>query len=101
MTLIASYSDQDKTVTIQISGRFDFTSVHREFRQSYKGRAGGIRYVVDLKETEFMDSSALGMLLLLREHAVDAGTNVRIINCGPEIKQILAIANFSKLFEIT
>jgi len=51
------------------------------------------------------------MLLLLREHAVGgqpppgdkAGVGdcgVRIVNCSLEIKQILAISNFSKLFEI-
>ncbi len=111
MSLTTQYSEQDKVVTIHITGRFDF-SVHREFREAYKDRGvGSIRYVVDLKGTEYMDSSALGMLLLLREHAVggqqspgdkrDVGDcGVRIVNCSQEIRQILTISNFSKLFEI-
>lgn len=111
MSLTTSFSEHDKTMTIRISERFDF-SVHREFRQAYKDRAAGaVRYVVDLHGTQYMDSSALGMLLLLREHAVGGqqspgdkadvgGCGVRIVNCSPEIRQILAISNFSKLFEI-
>lgn len=97
MSLTTEYSEQNKTVTIHISGRFDF-SVHREFREAYKDRPiGAVNYAVDLKGTEYMDSSALGMLLL-REHS--KGSNILIGNCSPEIKQILAISNFSKLFEI-
>lgn len=111
MSLMTSFSEHDKSITIRISERFDF-SVHREFRQAYKDRAAGaVRYVVDLNGTDYMDSSALGMLLLLREHAVGmqrlsadkevgADCGVRIVNCSPEIRQILAISNFSKLFEI-
>ncbi len=111
MTLTTSYSEQDKAVTIRISDRFDF-SVHREFRQAYKDHAAGaVRYVVDLLGTDYMDSSALGMLLLLREHALgvqrlsggkssEGDCGVPIINCSSEITQILAISNFSKLFDI-
>ncbi len=111
MSLTTNYSERDNVMKIRISERFDF-SVHREFRQAYKDRAAGaVRYVVDLQGTNYMDSSALGMLLLLREHAVgmaqSTGGNVGspdcgvcIVNCSQEIKQILAISNFSKLFEI-
>lgn len=111
MSLTTNYSEHDKAMTIRITERFDF-SVHREFRQAYKDRAAGtVRYVVDLNGTDYMDSSALGMLLLLREHAmgmvqlsgdkaVGSDCGVRIINCSPEIRQILTISNFSKLFEI-
>jgi anti-anti-sigma factor len=47
-----------------------------------------------------MDSSALGMLLLLREHVDGVRERVRIINCNTEIRKILEIANFDKLFDI-
>jgi anti-anti-sigma factor len=99
MALNASYSDQDRTVTVRITGRFDF-GVHREFRETYKERNDVAQYLVDLNGTEYMDSSALGMLLLLREHASGNGATVRIVNCNPEIRQILSISNFFRLFEI-
>jgi anti-anti-sigma factor len=45
-----------------------------------------------------MDSSALGMLLQLREHAGGSNQSVLIRNCNPEIAEILRISNFNKLF---
>lgn len=47
-----------------------------------------------------MASSALGMLLLLREHAGDDKADVKIVRCRPEVKKILTIANFHHLFHL-
>lgn len=88
-------------VTIAINGRFNY-SVHREFRDAYEKADGkSAHYVIDLRGTEYMDSSALGMLLLLREHAGGDRADVRIINASPAIQDILAIANFHRLFDIS
>lgn len=87
-----------KTVTITVSGRFDFT-VHEEFRSAYENTApASTRYVVDLGFTDYVDSSALGMLLLLREHAGGAAERVALKGARPDVKKILSIANFDKLF---
>jgi len=53
-----------------------------------------------LDSTEYLDSSALGMLLLLREHAGGESSNIRISKASPEVKKILEVANFEKLFNI-
>jgi anti-anti-sigma factor len=84
------------TLRIAIRGRFDF-SAHQEFRRSYENAAEVSDYVVDLGGTEYVDSSALGMLLLLRERAGDK--SVRIVNCSAGVRRILEIANFQKLFK--
>jgi len=101
MTLAAQTSTDGATVTIQIHGRFDF-KVHREFRQVYEQtqRPDAI-YIVDLGRTEYLDSSALGMLLLLREHAGGDQAKIRIVHCSPEIRKILTIANFHQLFSVS
>jgi len=101
MTLAAQTSTDGATVTIQINGRFDF-KVHREFRQVYEQtqRPDAI-YIVDLGRTEYLDSSALGMLLLLREHAGGDQAKIRIVHCSPEIRKILTIANFHQLFSVS
>jgi anti-anti-sigma factor len=49
---------------------------------------------------EYMDSSALGMLLVLHESAGGNASQVRITNCGEELRNILKIANFYTLFAI-
>jgi len=57
-------------------------------------------YIVDLKDATYLDSSALGMLLLLRDHAGGETAHVRIVNCNPDVRKILTISNFEQLFNI-
>ncbi len=100
MSVLASTTEDGKTLTILISGHFDFKS-HQEFRKAYEQSDGaGVGYVIDMDSAEYMDSSALGMLLMLREHAGGDSGDVRIINTRGEIGNILSISNFQKLFKI-
>lgn len=100
MALTSSVSEDGQTVTIKVSGRFDF-SVHREFREVYKGMdVSTKKFVVNMQGAEYMDSSALGMLLLLREQAGGDNADIRITNCNEEIKNIFAVSNFHRIFNI-
>ncbi len=100
MSVSASVASDRKSVTISVSGRFDFSS-HQEFRQAHEQIDGqGGQFTVDMGGAEYMDSSALGMLLMLREYAGGDNAQVRITNCRDEVKNILTIANFQKLFAI-
>ncbi|MEM7165788.1 MAG: STAS domain-containing protein, partial [Planctomycetota bacterium] len=47
------------------------------------------------------DSSALGMLLVLREYASPKGIEVYIKNASSDVGELLRIANFEQLFEIS
>jgi anti-anti-sigma factor len=91
-------ADGDR-VTITVVGNFDF-DLYDEFRASYAETEGiGVTYRVDLADTQYLDSSALGMLLLLREHAGGDGSNIQIINASGDVRRILDVANFGKLFQ--
>jgi len=96
MSVAISKSDDGKIVNIKIDGRFDF-SVHKDFRNAYKDCSDAEKYRVNLSETEYLDSSALGMLLLLKKHA---DSNVVIESPNDEVKRVLTIANFDKVFTI-
>ena len=86
------------TLTIFISGRFDF-SIHNEFRQATKAvDAKTQSIVVDLSHTDYLDSSALGMLLILRDKVPN--NLVKIVGARIDVKKILEIANFDKLFSV-
>lgn len=88
------------TLSIKIMGRFDF-SVHNEFRQATQLVVSGINeVVVDLSGAEYLDSSALGMLLVLRDKVASIKASVSIMGAKAEVKKILAIANFDKLFAL-
>lgn len=101
MAIKSVVSNQGKTLSISIDGRFDAGHLN-EFRQAYEevGDNQVDEYVVDLKETEHLDSSALGMLLILRDYAGGDDANVIISNCSPEVKKIFSISNFQQLFTI-
>ena len=57
-------------------------------------------FVVDLSRTSYLDSSALGMLLILREHA-GADAEVTLANPAPAVREILKLSNFDQLFKIS
>ncbi len=88
------------TLYIKVSGRFDF-GVHNEFRQALKLIGNGVKRIeVDFSATDYLDSSALGMLLVLRDKVSGAKTVIEILHVKPEVRKILEIANFDKLFNI-
>ncbi|NVK24647.1 MAG: STAS domain-containing protein [Gammaproteobacteria bacterium] len=100
MSLSTSFSGDGQTFTIEISGKFDFNFV-QEFRTAYSTIEGSIdTVVVDLRETEYMDSSALGMLLNMQKSLSGRVNNIKISNCRPQIKKILQISRFDKKFDI-
>lgn len=98
MSISINVSEDTKAVIMKINGRFDF-SLHNEFRKAYKDVSlSGGEYAVDLSGTDYLDSSALGMLLLLKEHAESQGCTVKLTGFNDEIKEILTIASFDKIF---
>jgi anti-anti-sigma factor len=85
---------------IALTGRFDFTA-HRTFREActLPLESGQVCELdVDLGGVDYLDSSALGMLLMLRDRAQAANKTVVLSNCRGAARQVLEIANFSKLF---
>lgn len=99
MSVTTSVPEGTNEVVIKVAGRFDF-SCHQEFIRGYKAYPKGSKnYIVDLSQTEYMDSSAMGMLLQLREYGNKDG-GVSLVNGSESVKGILRIANFDKLFKI-
>lgn len=100
MPVTTRRSDDGQTQIIAIEGRFDF-STHQSFRDAYEKDSEGVRHwVVDMSDTTYLDSSALGMLLLLRDFAGGDNASIRIENCNSDVRRILAISNFEQLFSI-
>lgn len=92
----------DHMARLSLEGRFDF-HCHRDFRAAYEAvlaRPGIREIVVDFGRVDYLDSSALGMLLLLREKAEAVGKKVKLSHLTGAVKQVLEIANFGKLFAI-
>ncbi len=98
---IASEVAGNKAV-LRLNGRFDFHS-HRDFRAAYEQalETAGVREIeINFSAVDYLDSSALGMLLLLREKAEATGKLVVLAGLQGTVKQVLEIANFGKLFSV-
>ena len=96
-----SVNIRDHVARISISGRFDFQT-HRDFKAGYAPSLENpaIReFEIELSQVDYLDSSALGIMMLLRERAQSAGKTVVLVRPNPAIVQILDIANFNKLFK--
>ena len=100
MEIKTSYINGQSTLLIDVGEKFDFSKVEG-FRQAYSGVKTGVRHItVDLSKTEYMDSSALGMLLNMQKALADRGFSYSIENAKPQVAKILKISRFDKKFEI-
>ena len=100
MPIRSQLHEQDKRLTISIEEQFDF-SKHQDFKDCYSEiTEAGTDYVIDLSNTSYMDSSALGMILLLREHANNFDGRVVLRHPSDSVYKVLEIAQFQKLIDI-
>lgn len=100
MAIISSKSEDDTDILISVSDRFDF-SQYKIFRDSYCDcTATGTLFRLNLSKANYMDSSALGMLLLLKEHADQINGKIVIERPNDAINKVLEIAQFQHLMEI-
>jgi anti-anti-sigma factor len=61
--------------------------------------AEGGRIVIDLGELSYLDSSGLGALVGLKVSALNKGLcRLELINLTPRVKDLLSLANLTKLF---
>ena len=92
----------DHAARITMSGRFDF-EVHRDFKNAYMPLLDkpAVREIeIEMSKVNYLDSAALGMLMLLHDRAKEAKKMVALLNASSEALQVMEVANFSKIFSI-
>jgi len=97
MTVSTTKPDSD-TLKIDINGTLG-NIMHKEFRAAYEEQ-NAKKYVLDLANTQNIDSSGLGMLLLLKDHAGGENANIEFINCSDHLLDIFHVTCFFRLFKI-
>jgi anti-anti-sigma factor len=90
------------TATIYLSGYFSFDA-HRAFKAAYinhleDAKIGNI--VINLSGVKYLDSSALGMLLLLRDHVMAASKSLILSSPSSIAARTFDMAGFHKMFTI-
>lgn len=92
-------TEDDGRVILQIEGVFDF-GCRSEFHKACQNRPNGTRYTIDLRKTQRLDSSALGMLMILRDDSGGSASDILLLNPNHEIRKLLDVARFGEFFRI-
>ncbi|ABK45448.1 anti-sigma-factor antagonist [Magnetococcus marinus MC-1] len=93
--MIKTY-EKDQHLVVVLPARFDFkmADYFREIYHNHPPRS----YHIDFSAVHSMDSAALGMLLLLREHCGGEQARITLKNCHGQLAQLLRIARFEQIF---
>lgn len=92
----------DDVGSIVMKGRFDF-QIHREFKEAYTRlfENASVKLIeIEMSRLVYLDSSALGMLMLLNERAKAVNKSIALVNPSDIVNQVLEVANFHRLFTI-
>lgn len=89
------------TYTVTLGGHFTFTD-HPAFREVLDTIASQTitAVTIDLARVEFVDSAALGMLLLAADEAKKNGKPLVVRGAQGQVKKMFDMANFHTLFQL-
>jgi anti-anti-sigma factor len=96
------YSATTDSGVIRLAGRFDYTTRVQFMRVAEdcvaRAPAGEIR--VDMGELEYIDSSALGMLLMMRDKARKLDKTIALVSACGRVREVIDTAQFDRLFKV-
>jgi anti-anti-sigma factor len=92
---------KDATLHLTLRGRFTFLENSR-FREIVRSLPKGeVRHVqIHIKDLTFVDSAALGMLLLIREEAHKHSIDIALVSPQGQPEKMFAMARFDQLFSM-
>ena len=101
MSLQIGINSTSDVFVISLAGSFIY-SAHRDFRKARDEalESSNITIEIDMGGVDYLDSSALGMLLLLRDKANASNRKVALTHCNELVQNVLNVAQFNRLFTI-
>ena len=91
-----------KNFDLKLDKSFDF-ECHHDFRSAIKkiSETKAKTLTIDFDNVEYIDSSALGMLMLARHEAENNGCDIELYNLKEgHTKNVLSLVKFDKMFKI-
>ncbi len=100
MTVETHFNPLKQALTIKVPKRFDANSKPFFLNAVNSITPAMQEVIIDFDIVEFIESSALWMLLLVGEEAISNNQEVRIINTNPLVKRFFSASKLDKLFII-
>lgn len=92
---------QNGVLTISVTGMLDAHLV-KEFHRCYQDlEMKDKTVIVDCKDTEYMDSAGLGMLLHMKKQLDDSYVQkIKLVNANDRILKLFRLMQFARIFDI-
>jgi len=98
---IDARTEGEETAVLSLAGEVDVANAEQVRDAALKLMSGGIKHlVVDLNAMEYMDSTALGMLVGLQKRMKESGGEVAIAGPKPQIRRLFEITGLTQVFRI-
>ncbi len=96
------YTISDGTAVLSLQGRFDFSqySIFKEEQSQVLEKPDVDKIVLDFSQLQYLDSAALGVMLVLLDRAKESGKTVSIRGASGVVREILDVAHFDRMFDI-
>ncbi len=85
--------EQDRATVVEIKGKFLGSTHGEQYKKTIDGLEEGARVVVDLGQTEFMDSTAIGTLIASLTTVRRTGGDVRLANLKKRIRGVFIMTH--------
>ena len=91
---------EDDIQTVKLTGDLDVYS-EEDFKEFIEEKIDVNKDIVfDLKDLDYLDSTGLGMFMLIYNKQKENGKSVKIINTKENIKKLFKITDLSDLFDM-
>lgn len=88
---------QEQTVTLKLEGNFTYTQ-RKAFQDAFKalGTQNIEHIIIDLSQVAFLDSAALGLLMITHRQLLADKRRLSLAYPQPTVRQIIELANLHK-----
>ncbi|MCP5361810.1 MAG: STAS domain-containing protein [Hyphomicrobiales bacterium] len=96
-----SINKEASNLTFKITGKFTFAD-HERFKEMLKllQKESYTGVTINMEDVDFIDSSAMGMLLIAREEAQKRDVKIVLLRPRESIQKMFKVAKFDTLFSI-
>jgi len=102
MSLILNTKKVDGHIIVEASGRIEFGPSCLQLRELTRRLTtdGGRYFVLNMSGISYIDSAGLGLLLSIYATIRNQGGDLKLLNVGPRVRELLKITQLSHVFEI-
>jgi len=102
MSLILNTKKVDGHIIVEASGTIEFGTSCLQLRELTMRLTtdGGRYFVLDMSGISYIDSAGLGLLLSIYATIRNQGGDLKLLNVGSRVQELLKITQLNQVFEI-